>query len=65
MLVFSLNTRACSIVKATLQQSPGKQGEKTLMSWPDLWNYSYPGAAPGLDKKDKWFCDCFLSEMVF
>lgn len=36
MLVFSLNTRACSIVKATLQRSPGKQGEKTLTSWPDL-----------------------------
>lgn len=31
MLVFSLKTRACSIVKATLQQSPGKQGEKTLI----------------------------------
>lgn len=51
-LVFSLNTRACSIVKATLQQSPGKQGEKTFMSWPDPWDYSCPGTDPGLDKKD-------------
>uniref|UniRef100_A0A8C3KAN5 Uncharacterized protein n=1 Tax=Calidris pygmaea TaxID=425635 RepID=A0A8C3KAN5_9CHAR len=46
MLVFSLNTRACSVVKATLQQSPGKQREKTLMSWPDLWDYSCPGECP-------------------
>lgn len=52
MLVFSLKTRARSIVKATLQQSPGKQGEETLTSWPDLGNYSCPKAAPGLDKKD-------------
>lgn len=29
MLVFSLKTRACSIVKATLQQNPGKQGGET------------------------------------
>jgi len=50
VLAFSLNTRACSVVKATLQQSPGKQGEKTFVSWPDLWDYSSP--APGVDKKD-------------
>lgn len=52
MLVFSLHTRACSVVRATLQQSPGKQGGKTFGSWLDLWDYSCPGAAPGLDKKD-------------
>lgn len=65
MLVFSLNTRACSIVKATLQQSPGKQGEKTLTSWPGLWNYSRPGQLQHLIRMINGFAIAFTLTWSF
>lgn len=54
MLLFSLNTRACSVGKATLQQSPGKQGEETLVLWPDLWDYRCPGTQDLIRKADSF-----------
>lgn len=59
MLLFSLKTRACSIVKATLQQSPGKQGEKALTSWPDL------GQLQDLIKKINGFAIAFSLKWSF